>query len=313
MSDVAAIDHQIGGSTTATSELRMAERAACQHGVVARWQLLELGLTRRAIDLRLACGRLHVIHRGVYAVGHQVLTIQGRWMAAVLSYGPSAVLSHTDAATHWNLRQIGAGAIHVTVPGRGRRGRAGIRVHSVRRLHPDEALVEDGIPMTSVARTLFDSAEILAPRQLERLFEEAERQRLFDLRALDAVCARNPGRHARRAISALLKALQEPPATRSELERLFLDFCRAYGLPEPVFNTVVCGYEVDAWWPGTKIVVELDSFAFHSSRSAFESDRARDMDLKLQGIEVLRVTDRRIKSDGPRLAQQLRHLLQATA
>ncbi len=171
----------------------------------------------------------------------------------------------------------------------------------------------NGIPITTVARTLFDLAELLPLWQLERAFEEAERLRLFDLRALEAICARNPGRRALRPINRLLKALREPPATRSELERLFLDFCRAYGIPEPVFNVVVAGYEVDAWWPGTLIVVELDSYGFHSSRSAFEKDREKDLDLKLAEYEVIRITDRRIKSDPVALAEKLRRMLKAVA
>ena len=124
-----------------------------------------------------------------------------------------------------------------------------------RRLDASDQTRIDGIPITTVARTLFDLADVLPERQLERAFEEAERLRLFDLAAIEAVCARGRGRRARRRVLALLNALREPPATRSELERLFLDFCRAYGLPEPVFNVVIEGYEVDAWWPGTLIVV----------------------------------------------------------
>ncbi len=232
-------------------------------------------------------------------------------LAAVLAAGKGAVLSHRAAAELWGIRRTSSSLIEVTIPGKPH-ARSAFRVHAVRTLHPDELTVLDQIPVTSVARTLFDSAEVLRFRELERLFEEAERLRLFDLRAIEAVCERNPGRRSLRPVAALIKELREPPATRSELELLFRDFCRAYGIPEPAFNVAVEGYDVDAWWPGTAIIVELDSFGFHSSRSAFERDREKDLELKLAGFEVIRVTDRRIRKDARRLGQQVRTMLKTT-
>ena len=234
-------------------------------------------------------------------------------MAAVLAAGPYAALSHLDAAAHWALRSVRSGAIQVTVSARGPEHRAGIRVHQVRRVHADDTAIKDGIPVTSVARTLFDSAEMLQMRQLERLFEQAERLRLFDLRALDAVCERNPGRRALRPVKTLLATFREPPATRTELERLLVDLCREYDIPEPAFNVTVAGYEVDAWWPGTNRIAELDSYAYHSSRTAFENDRERDLELTLAGFEVIRITHRMLKGRPAQLAQRIRTFLAAAA
>jgi very-short-patch-repair endonuclease len=294
-------------------DLDVAELARCQHGVVARAQLLGLGFGKSAIDHRLRAGRLHLVHRGVYAVGHPLLTVHGRWMAAVLATGPRALLSHLDAAALWDMRSVGSGDIHVTIAARNRHGQRGIRVHRVRRLHPDDVEMKDGIPVTSVARTLFDSAEMLERRQLERLFEQADRLRLFDLRALGAVCERCRGRRGRRPVVDLLQTFREPPATRSELERMLVDVCREYEIPEPAFNVPVAGYEVDAWWPGTDRIAELDSYAFHSSRTAFENDRERDLDLKLAGFEVTRITHRMLTRRPAQLAQRIRRFLAAGA
>ena len=311
MARLVALDHEIDGEKRPVDE-RIARLAEGQHGVVAYRQLVALGLGRGAIEHRLGAGRLRGIHRGVYAVGHAKISRRGQLTAAVLACGPSAVLSHRPAADLWGIRRTSSALIEVSV-GRSRHPRPGIRLHVVRRLDASDQTRIDGIPITTAARTLFDLADVLPERQLERAFEEAERLRLFDLAAIEAVCARGRGRRARRRVLALLNALREPPATRSELERLFLDFCRAYGLPEPVFNVVIEGYEVDAWWPGTLIVVELDSFGFNSSRSAFERDREKDLDLKLARFEVIRITDRRIRSDPTALASKLRRMLKAPA
>ena len=115
-------------------DLQLAALASAQHGVVARWQLLRLGLSGEAVKRRSAARRLHPLHRGVFAVGHTALKAEGRWMAAVLALGGDAVLSHETAAGAWDLRRLGSGAIHVTVPSTaGRKRRRGIRLHRSRR------------------------------------------------------------------------------------------------------------------------------------------------------------------------------------
>jgi predicted transcriptional regulator of viral defense system len=150
---------------TRALDLRIAELAERQHGVVARRQLERLGASRRAIETRLRSGRLHRLHAGVYAVGHRVLSREGRWMAAVLFCGSGAVLSHRSAAALWGIRDHSGRAIEVTVA-RKSRSRAGIERHySV--LPADEITVERGIPVTSVPRTIFDLAAVLPATAVE--------------------------------------------------------------------------------------------------------------------------------------------------
>ena len=199
--------------------------------MIARAQLLGLGFGRGAIRHRTATGRLHVVHREVYAVGHRRLTVYGRWMAAVLACGPNAALSHRSAAALWGLAQASGARVDVTTPRRSGSSRPGIRLHRVRKMHPHDLAARDGIPVTSVARTLLDLAEIVDRRGLERMLEEAERTRLLDLRAVEQACARGHGRRGLKPLVAHLRTLRPAPQTRSELERRFLALCRELALP----------------------------------------------------------------------------------
>jgi hypothetical protein len=309
MADVAGFRPHIGASDGPGDDA-LAALAARQHGVVAYRQLLELGFGRRAIQSRVARGRLHRVHLAVYAVGHSALSGNGRLLAAVLACGPGALLSHWSAGAHWQLLPTSRSAVDVTVPSRTRAGNRGIVVHQARHLHPDDGTVREGIPVTSVARTLLDLAEVVRPRQLERAVEEAERLRLFDLRDLEELCERSRGRRGLRPLRAVLGgAVGEPPATRSELERRFLDLCREAGLPRPAVNLAAAGFEVDALWPRQRLVVELDGHAFHGTRAAFERDRVRDAELQLAGYRVLRLTHRRLKDEPAAVARTVATLL----
>ncbi|MEA2373835.1 MAG: hypothetical protein QOD53_298 [Thermoleophilaceae bacterium] len=289
-----------------------ARLAARQHGVVARWQLSSLGFSVAVIDGWVKAGKLHVVHRGVYAVGHRRLSGLGHVMGAVLACGPDAVASHRDGAALWEIRRKSSRTIDVTAPGRSRHARPGIVVHRVRRLAPEDIATRDGIAVTSLARTLLDLGEVVPERDVERAFEEAERRRLLDTRAIADVLHRYRGHRGARSLAAVVRvAVGPPPLTRSELERCFLELCRRYGLPRPVVNAVICGYEVDFYWPGTDLVVELDSRAYHLNRAAFERDRARDAKLQVEGHRVLRVTDRRLMEDEAAVAGEIRALLAA--
>jgi hypothetical protein len=156
---------------------------------------------------------------------------------------------------------------------------------------------------------LLDLAEVVRPGRLERAVEEAERLGILDLDALERACERGRGRHGLKTLLPLLSSLNPQPNTRSELERLFVAFCRRYGLPPPSTNVPAAGFEVDATWPSRRLVVELDGFQFHRTRAAFERDRARDMDLKLAGYDVLRVTARRLEREPVAIARTIRMLL----
>src|SRR5437588_5273188 len=249
----------------------LAALAKRQHGVVARWQLLKLGFSRHEIDGLIARGHLDLLHRGVYAVGHTRLTVKGRWMAAVLAAGPDAVLSHRAAIALWELRPIPSGPIEVTVPVRPRTNRKGIRVHNVRSLHEDDRDEVDGIPVTSIHRTLLDYAASARPQQLRHAVEAAERRELLDGRKLDALYVRRRRRRGLRALKATLAQIHgSAPWTQSELERAFLSLIREAGLPEPRTNVFVEGELVDCFWPSARLVVEVDSYPFHKSRTEFE-------------------------------------------
>jgi len=289
----------------AQRERELARLAGRQHGVLSRQQLLASGLGPRSITRRIEAGRLHPVHRGVYALGRKRLDQRGHWMAAVLVGGEGSLLSHRSAAALWGLMRP-ARPIEITAP-RGRR-RPSIVVHESG-VAPAERTTQSRIPVTTVARTLFDLAEVLNERRHERAWEEADRLGLLEIRAVEDVCARGHGRHALPAVRRLIEAARIPETVRSPLEERFLEFCREREIPLPQTNVLVLGKEVDAYWPGAALVAEADGWSFHGHRAAFERDRARDAAMQAQGYRVLRVTDRRLKHEPNELAAELRSLL----
>jgi len=233
--------------------------AVPQHGVVARRQLTVAGVTASAIRHRVAAKRLHVVHPGVYAVGHPLLSLNARYMAAVLACGDDAVLSHRDAAALLELLPVGSGAIEVTTPRAGVRRIHGIVAHRTRRLPTAETTLRDGIPCTTVARTLVDLAGCITPRRLRRALEQSLMLRTLDLEAVNAALDRAYGTRGTGTLRALLAELcDEPPFIRSELERRLLELIREAGLPLPVVNGLVAGHESTStgprsasWWRPT--------------------------------------------------------------
>ena len=209
-------------------------------------------------------------------------------MAAVLACGPGAVLSHASAAAHWNIRGSAASYVDVTVPTRaGRVKRKGLRVHRSGRLCSNEVTVHEGIPVTTLARTLLDLADILPPQDLRRAIHEADYLRLLDMTALLAVVNSNPGRRG----AKLLRAAACPPEmTKSKLEERFLSLIGRHNLPRPKVNAQIEGYEVDFVWPEAKLIVETDGFAAHDTPKAFADDRRRDRHLRRAGFETIRLT-----------------------
>jgi very-short-patch-repair endonuclease len=277
-----------------------------QHGVVSRRQLLELGLDRGAVVHRLKLARLCPVHRGIYTIGHRLLTQDGRWMAAVLACGPDAVLSHRAAAALWGMR--GGTRVEVTVPS-GLRGRDGIQVHRAK-LPEDERTTHRGVPTTTVPRTLLDLSAVVTRRQLRSALREAEHLRLTDPLSLHDLAERYPRRPGLKAIKALLsEASLGARIIRSELEERFLDFLIRTGLPLPQTNVVIEGYEVDCVWPEQRLIVELDGHATHSPTYAFELDRARDRRLEAAGWHVIRITWRQLELEADLVEADLRRLL----
>jgi very-short-patch-repair endonuclease len=269
----------------------IAALAARQQGMVTTAQLAAAGIGRDGVAFRVREGRLLRRHRGVYQVG-PVAGARAREMAAVLACAGSAVLSHESAAAVWGFRPAYRGDVQLTVTGADARSRAGIEVHQTRALDPSDAASRDGLPLTAPERTLLDLASRLGQRDLDRAAEQAQVLRLTTAASLGAFLRRRPGR---RGAAALRQVLATDPAfTRSKAEQRLLELIRAARLPRPETNVRVNGYEVDFAWRAQKVIVEVDGYAFHGSRQAFERDRSRDAHLTRDGYRVVRLTWRQI-------------------
>jgi very-short-patch-repair endonuclease len=296
MNQAGRFDHAIGGQTVPlVLDEVIAALAADQHGVVGRSQLLAAGVGSRAIEHRIAAGRLHLLYRGVYAVGHRVLSQRGRWMAATLA--ADGVLSHRSAGALWDIRQW-QGRIDITTP-RTRAKRPGLLLHRAV-LAPDEITVRDGIPVTTPARTLLDLAGVLQRHQLQQAINEAE---ILRLPGPHHLASRYPTKRGTRA----LRALAPPTHTKRDLEARFHTFLNDRRFPRPQTNTVIEGKEVDFAWPDRRLIIELDSWEYHRTRQAFEDDRQRDRHFAARGWRVIRVTWRDL-GDPDGLEDELRAL-----
>lgn len=282
----------------------LAGLAEWQHGVVATRQLVDLGYSRNAIAYAKRAGRLRHLHRGVYAVGHQPVTWHSRCLAAVLSCGGNAIASHRSAAWLWGLLRYRPDSFDVTVPTRRGHARSGLRLHYAP-LAEDDRAVRDDIPVTAVPRTLLDLAAALPPERLDRALERSEEMGIFDLGPMDALLARAGNHPGRGRIRRALALYRPPPFTRSGLERRFLELVRRAGLPQPSTGYNVAGYELDVYWEAERFAVELDVYETHGSRRSFEDDRLRDETLKLQGIEMIRITGRRLDREPDQVLERL--------
>jgi very-short-patch-repair endonuclease len=280
-------------------------QAGRQHGVVTRKQVREAGLSRREIERRVEAGWLVRLYDGVYAVGHTALTDKSHLIAAVYACGPEALAGYRSAGAMWGVQRRSR-RIEVTAP-RGRKPKKGVTVHRSRLIHEEDRALIDNIPVTSLARTLVDLADVLSEKQLANAVNEAEIKRLFDLRQVQRVLDRLPGRKGRHKLRRVLSAYRDvQPFTRSRGERLVLEMCNHHGLPKPQTNTWVEGHEVDFHWPEAGLVLEFDGGAVHRTTKAFYEDRKRDRALAAQGIHVVRATDR----DNPAaLAKELEQIL----
>jgi very-short-patch-repair endonuclease len=316
-----ATDHNSCGSSrsremrreTEALDRKMADLARRQYGVVGRSQLLRMGLTAREIDHRLKLGRLHLLYQEVYSVGHRVIPREGRWLAAVFATGPGAVLSHWSAAALWMIRPNSRSLIDVTTAHKSRTW-DGIKRHH-KALPADEVTVEEGIPVTSVPRTIFDLAATEDVDTVAAMLRESEHRNLWDRLSLPHLVERYPGRRGvKRVRLALARVTEEPSGRkRSRLEERFAPFIRRYRLPMPRFNDwILLGakrYQVDCHWPGTNQIVELDGWEAHSTRSAFQDDRERDRRLLVAGYSITHITWNQLRDEPEAIASDLRLLL----
>lgn len=269
----------------------IARISANQHEVITLEQLRAIGVKSDAITYRIRIGRLHRIHRGVYAVGHARLSYEGKCMAAVLACRPAAVLSHGDAAGLWRLLPRRRGPVDVTVPGNGGRAkRKGIRIHRSTSLTQPMTTLRSGIPVTTPARTLADLRRIVTPEDLSKAMRQAE-IRGYRIDAGELVA---------------------PEPTRSELERRFLSLCRRHHLPSPEVNAPIGDYVVDFLWRRARLIAETDGYRYHRGRAAFEHDHARQARLIAGGYEVLRFTWRQVVEQPEEVVAALRARLPPT-
>jgi very-short-patch-repair endonuclease/predicted transcriptional regulator of viral defense system len=276
-----------------------------QHGVIARSQLLELGFSRSAIQHRIATGRLHPLSRGVYAVGRPAVTRRGRWMAAVLSSGPDAVLSHANAAALWGIRPEDGKRIEVSVPDRNDRRRPGVVVHRPTRLPPRDRTVKDGIPVTTPIRTLVDLATRMQVSQLEAAINEANKRDLIDPETLRAAMDAMAGVRGASRLRSLLDR-RTFALTDSELERLFLPLARQAGLPAPLTQQRVNGFRVDFYWPELGLVVETDGLRYHRTPAQQARDRLRDHAHLAAGLTPVRFTHAQVRFERAYVGTTLR-------
>jgi very-short-patch-repair endonuclease len=293
-------------------DVLIAELAGRQHGIVSVSQLRKVGIGRGAVESRARLGRLHRVHRGVYAVGHRGISQQGRWTAGVLACGGDsptrgglilqawgAAISHRSAAELWGLLSANRGPIDVSVPGNGGKAkRRGIRVHRSLTLLPAHVTLRDGIPVTTPARTIADLRRVVSKRgesgpisrwELRRAIRQAE---VLGLPLGDDV---------------------ETDGTRSDLESDFLALCRRHRLPAPEVNVRVGPHLVDFLWRESKVVVETDGYEYHRGRQAFQDDRGRGLDLRVRGFQVIQLAEKQVNEEPKRVVEVVSAALRVRA
>jgi very-short-patch-repair endonuclease/predicted transcriptional regulator of viral defense system len=284
--------------------------AECQKGSVTRAQLVELGLHPRAIDRRVTAGRLHRLHRGVYSVGDRALPSFGRLMAAVLA--TAAPAGRRSAAALHGLRAYDGWPEVIVRPGT--KKREGIRAIQAT-LEPDEITRVQGIPVTTVARTLIDLGTVADAVAVDRAVREAEFLGLFDLSEVSRLLDRYARRPGTARLRRVIRAFGDSGArTRSDMEDRFRALVLDASLPEPEMNATIeldeLTIEADAVWREAKLIAELDGWQAHGTRYGFETDRERDRLLALTDWLVVRITWRQLSEQPRRLIRDIRTLLE---
>ena len=298
------MDHKVAAPDRSTpTDASIAELAVRQHGVVSIWQLRDLGVGDGAVRKRIRAGRLHRLHRGVFAVGHRAVAMEGRCLAAVLAIGAGraggagpvldywgGAVSHRSAAGLWGLLPVEDGQVDVAVEnGAGKASRRGIRLHRPRSLVPSDVTLCRGIPVTTPARTISDLTAALAAgrptgmsgRELRRAVRQAD------------------------VLGLRLDGPEGNDRTRSDLEADFVKICMRHGLPAPEVNVKVGGLLVDFLWRDHGFVVETDGYQYHRGRAAFREDHARDLRLWRLGYDVKRFSEVQISEEADEVAEAL--------
>ena len=278
----------------------MLDLARRQHGHVARFQLLELGVRHGLIRGRLASGAWVAVHAGIYCIGPRRNDPFSRAAAAVLACGRGAVLSHASAASLWGFLPRWSFPLEVTAERR--RERPGITAHRCQSLQRRDTTHHYGIPTTSPARTVLDIAPRLPKKQLTRLVNDQLRAKRLRPAALQDILARNPLHPGTKLLAPFLETAASP--TDSPFEDDFRAFCATYGLPEPEINFPFKGRRLDAFFPEYNLIVELDGWDFHKDQEAFRDDRERDTENLRHGLVTVRITrDRLLETAGHEAAR----------
>jgi very-short-patch-repair endonuclease len=267
-----------------------------QQNNVTRQQLLRAGLRPGAIHSRARRGVLYRVYPTIYSLGRPPQTHHEKASAAVLACGEGAALSHRSAMALWGLRKHWPASFEV-ITARHRRPKH-IKVHRSRTLTRKDITRHFGIPVTTPARTLHDSAPNLSDAALTRAVNDALRSPYLTRSQLAEFLTRHPNRR----LQPFVETTDGP--TRSQFEDAFIAFCKNHALPRPKVNTIVAGREADAYFEAEKLIVELDGWEFHSSHESFESDRERDANALEHGIGTVRLTwDRLLETPGHEAAR----------
>jgi very-short-patch-repair endonuclease len=282
--------------------------AGRQFGLVTYEQLVALGFSRAEIQSLVKRGLLHRLHHNVFAFGHPRIVSHARLLAAHLTCGPDSFLSHRTAAAVWDLRPVNVRRIEVTLPGTYAPERPGLIVHRSLAVTDDEVRTRNGLRVSSVARLIVESAQTETVKGLSDLITEAVRRRHLDLAALERTMERHAGRPGMPKLREAHRGYEPRPRRKSGLERAFDELIKDSGIPEPQRNVFIDGWEVDCYWPESKLVVELDGRDYHSSLRDMEKDKLKDAKLALLGIQVVRITDLRVELEPDQILADLLQL-----
>jgi very-short-patch-repair endonuclease len=267
-----------------------AQLAERQHGVIHRAQLISAGVSPTEIRHLVDTSALHRLHRGVYAVGHTALPLYAREQAALLACGGRSVICDRSALWLWAMQKSRPPDVHILAIGHHCRSRPGIRLHLTPAIDDRDTRTRHGLPVTSPSRALIEFAATAPAIELDAAVAEGRAHRLVKTGELETAVARAGRMLGAARMRAFLTEENGPGITRSEAERRFRRYLGEAQLPQPQTNVPIGGHNADFLWETEKVILEVDSWQFHGHRSAFESDRRKDMALRDAGYVVIRVT-----------------------
>lgn len=291
------------------ADRRLAALSRRQENLFTRDQSLACGLTPRTLARRAATGQLQRVFPCVYLLGYATPTFRQRLRAALLLGGEAALLSHRSAAWVWGLLLDAPGWVDLTVLKGRPAGQPGLRIHRTGELHPSDRVAHRGLVLTSPVRTVCDLATSEPISLVEEALTEAHVHHYLSDRDIAALDDRLKTHRGCARVRSLVAAEREHGYSRSEAERRLRRLLKPSGLPMPRFNTHVNGHLVDCHWSQSRVVLEVDGYATHRHRTAFEADRRRDQDHAARGYLVVRVTWRQLTREPARVLVRIAETL----